>query len=116
MLLDVYRELPGSAVSVYVVEGRGRPVDQRAEALELLVGHLVEGGLSRLVLDHVEEHQQKRDRRVLASALRGHDVSYCHETPHSRETMLWVPDAAAWCVGRRPWRSHLDGWVTVLRA
>jgi hypothetical protein len=31
--------------------------------------------------------------------------------------MLWVPDAVAWCTGRKDrWRHELDGWATILQA
>lgn len=110
-LLDLYRVLPGAAASVYVVTGSGRPVDQRVDALERLVAHLLIDGLDRVILDHVHDAQQRRDRQTLARALRGRDVSYSFETAHSTEPLLWIPDAVAWCVGRNDWRHHLDGWV-----
>jgi hypothetical protein len=114
-LLDAYRVLPGSAVSAVAVKGCGRPVDHRASALELLVSHLIEDGLSRLILDHVDEKQRRRDRQVLSAALRGHVISYSHEPAHSREPMLWVPDAVAWCLGRAAWRLHVTTWARVIQ-
>lgn len=86
-------------------------VEQRALLLRTLVIDLVAGGLDRLLLDHVDDAQQRRDRQVLAHALRGIDVAYDFGPPHTSEPMLWAPDAIAWCAGRRDWRPQLDGWV-----
>jgi hypothetical protein len=115
-LLAVYRALPGIDVLVYEHRGGARALDQRERCLDLVATELLGRGACRLVLDHVDDAQRRRDRRVLARRLDGTGVSYGHEPAHSREPMLWVPDAAAWCAGRSDWRSHIDGWATIRRA
>jgi hypothetical protein len=114
-LLAIYRELPGVTVTVDVVDLRiGRPVAQRAHALGHLMPRLLGAGIDRLVFDHVDVADARRDRQALIHLTRGRPIAYGHEPPHSGEPMLWVPDAAAWCAGRPGWRSELDGWAAVV--
>ena len=120
-MLETFKALPGTEVAVCVVVAQG-PVQRRRQlALEALVAELVAGGLDRLVLDHVDADQRRRDEQTLARALRTGDrheqVTYSHEPAHSTEAMLWVPDAAAWCAGRCDrWRHELVGWARVFDA
>lgn len=114
-MLGVFRQLPG-ATYVCVTTARSDVIDQRASALTAIVRALVADGLDRLVLDNVNNAQQHRDRQTMWRALgRSTPITFSHEVPHSREPMLWVPDAVAWCAGRvDDWRTALDGWVTVV--
>jgi hypothetical protein len=113
-LVAFYRELPGTTVSVYVIDASaGPPVAQRARALHLLVPQLLELGVDRIVFDHVDHADALRDRQILVKLTRGYDVDYGHEPPHTSEPMLWVPDAAAWCAGRPGWKAELEGWVAI---
>jgi hypothetical protein len=113
-LLDVFSLLTGVEHLVVVGSGGDPVLRLRERCLEAMALHLYRGGLDRLVLDHVEAVQQRRDRSVLARALSGTGVSYSHEPAHSTEPMLWPPDAIAWCPGRQEWRHHLNGWVSTL--
>ena len=115
-MLAAFRGLVGLDVLVYEVIGASRPVQARERCVDLLIAELLGGGISRVVLDHVEDAQRRRDRQVLARRLDGTAISYGHEPAHSREPMLWVPDAIAWCAGRSEWRRELAGWVTIRRA
>ena len=112
-LLAAYRSMAGVEVGVWEALGDGPSVDRRARCLDRLLTDLLDGGISRIVLDHIEEVQRVRDRRLLARRLRGMAVSYSHEVAHCREPMLWVPDAVAWCAGLPDWRRDLEGWVTL---
>jgi hypothetical protein len=113
--LAIYRDLPGVTVTVGVVDAKaGRPVAQRAYALERLVPRLLNAGIDRMVFDHIDDADARRDRRTLIDLTRGTNIAYGHEPPHSSEPMLWIPDAAAWCAGRAGWRSQLDGWAEVI--
>jgi len=111
-MLKVFRDLPGCSTDVVVTTARGSVVEQRARCLGALAVTIMANGLDRLVLDHVEPTQQRRDRQTLAPVL-GRTATYAHELEHSAEPMLWIPDAVAWCVGRRGWFRELDGWVIV---
>ena len=115
-LLAAYKSLEGADHLVYVAERGERPLNQRERCLDLLIAELVGQGISRVVLDHMDDTHQRRDRSVLGRRLDGTRVSYVHEPAHSREPMLWVPDAIAWCAGHRAWRRELQGWVTIRRA
>jgi len=120
-MLDTFKDLPGANVTICVVTSAGPVPTRRARAFDALVARLLEGGLDRLVLDHVDVAQQRRDRQTLGRALqagpRHQAVTYSHEPAHSTEPMLWVPDAAAWCAGRRDrWRHDLDDWATTFTA
>ena len=110
-MLAVFRELPGASI-VCISTKHTSVIECRATLLRTLAAHLIDGGISRIVLDHVDDTQQRRDRRTLAAVLRGTTVTYGFESPQSTEIMLWVPDAVAWCAGRAGWRSDLQGWVT----
>jgi hypothetical protein len=114
-LLAAYRGLNGVDHVVYESLGHQGLVERRARCLDLLLGELLVGGISRVVLDHVDEAQRRRDRRLLARRLDGTSVSYSHEAAHCREPMLWVPDAIAWCAGLAGWRRELEGWVSILQ-
>jgi hypothetical protein len=120
-MLDTFRELPGSDVVVCVVSSKEPVNRRRTKALTALVTELIGGGLDRLVLDHVDLDQRRRDEQTLARTLHAAGrqglVTYSHEPAHSTEPMLWVPDAAAWCAGRKDrWRHELIGWATVFDA
>lgn len=112
-MLTTFRDLPGASVVCISANPTSVPAC-RAELLGVLVGHLLVGGLDRIVLDHVDDNTQRRDRRVLVKTLRGTRISYGFEPPHSTEMMLWVPDAVAWCAGRNEWRHELRDWVTTI--
>jgi hypothetical protein len=112
-LLGAYKALDGVDVGVWEVLGDGTSVERRARCLDQMVSDLLAVGISRIVLDHIDEGQQVRDRQLLARRLRGTTVSYDHEVAHCREPMLWVPDAVAWCAGLADWRRELDDWVTI---
>lgn len=113
-LLGVFRELPG-ATYVCMTTSSDAVVERRALLLDRVVQQLLVGGLDRLVLDYIDEEQQRRDRKVLWSTLRSaRTVEFSYEVPHSGEPMLWVPDALAWCAGHPDWRSSLVDWVNVL--
>lgn len=112
-MLAVFRELPGAS-SVCISTTHASVPECRAQLLDRLMAHLLAGGLDRIVLDHVDHKMQYRDKQVLIRALRGTGVSYSFEPPHTTETMLWVPDAVAWCAGRDGWRGELADWVTTI--
>lgn len=115
-VLGVFRELVGVELLVYETTGACRTIEARARCLDLMMAELLGGGISRVVLDHVEHTQRRRDRQLLARRLDGTAISYGHEPAHSREPMLWIPDAIAWCAGRQEWRRALAGWVAIRRA
>ncbi len=114
--LAAYRALPGTTIVIYEDRGPGRrPVDQRDACLDHLASELLGRRVDRLVLDHVDHAQRRRDRQLLGRRLDGTGVSYGHEPAHSTEPLLWLPDAAAWCAGRPDWRHQLEGWAVVRR-
>jgi len=97
-MIALFAELPSSSY-VCVTKSAKRPIERRAIVLDALVAQLVEGGLDRLVLGHIDPDQQRLDRQVLARVLRGTGVAYSHEVANTSEPMLWVPDAIACCAG-----------------
>lgn len=112
-MLEVFANLDGIEVTAMTTTTSGTVIEQRSRCLAALASDLVAGGVDRLVLDHVEDSQRRRDRRDLARAIRGTDASYGPEPDHSSEALLWIPDAVAWCVGRKGWRPSLRGWVRI---
>ena len=114
--LAAYRALDGVTVLIYEHRGHGQPpVHQRAECLELMASELLGRSIDRLILDHVDDAQRRRDRQLLGRRLDGTGISYSHEPAHSTEALLWLPDAAAWCAGRPEWRQQLHDWATIRR-
>lgn len=71
----------------------------RQICLSAVVPKMVDLGVSRLVLESCQ-HQDARDRRTLAAAVRktGGQLSYEHFRP-AEDALLWVSDALAWCYG-----------------
>lgn len=73
---------------------------------------LVELGVTRLVIES-NQHQDERDRRVLAKELR-HTIgtfTYEHLKP-AEDPILWVADAVAWCHGAGgDWSRRLRGTI-----
>lgn len=110
-LLGEFAMLPSvSAVAVSV--HRGEPsVAQRSRALRVLAARLLTGGVNRIVLDHVENVQQQRDRADLMRVLGASAVEYTHDVSGSTEPLLWVADAIAWCAGQPRWQARTPGWV-----
>lgn len=114
-MLDLFRGLPGASTVCVSTTHTSIP-RCRHQLLSTLVTHLLDGGLDRLILDHVDDKQQRRDKQTLWQILgRNSDISFSHEIAHSTEPLLWIPDAIAWCAGRSDWRDQLDGWVTTIR-
>jgi hypothetical protein len=114
--LAAYRALTGTTILIY--EDRGpnrRPVAQRDACLDHLASELIGRRVDRLILDHVDDTQRRRDRQLLGRRLDGTGISYSHEPAHSTEPLLWLPDAAAWCAGRPDWRYQLEGWAQIRR-
>ncbi|MBP2339480.1 hypothetical protein JOF41_005658 [Saccharothrix coeruleofusca] len=85
-------------------------VRARQVCLTDVVPHLVDPGVSRLVLESCQ-HQDAEDRRVLAGAVRkaGGGLSYAHFKP-AEDPVLWISDALAWCYGAGgDWRRRVSG-------
>jgi len=112
-MLAAFGELPGVEVVAIRTGAIGTVIEQRSRTLRSLVALVQAGGLDRIVLDHVEPLQRSRDRRDISQVLRGSRTLYGHEPSHSTEPLLWIPDAIAWCIGRRDWRARIDPWVKV---
>lgn len=77
----------------------GHDIAARHVCLSAVVPRLIDLGVSRLVLESCQ-HQDARDRRTLAEAVRkaGGELSYEHFRP-AEDALLWVSDALAWCYG-----------------
>jgi hypothetical protein len=77
----------------------GRDVAARQVCLSAVVPAMIDLGVSRLVLESCQ-HQDARDRRTLAEAVRkaGGELGYEHFRP-AEDALLWVSDALAWCYG-----------------
>ncbi|PRY43463.1 hypothetical protein [Umezawaea tangerina] len=74
-----------------------------------VVARLVELSVSRLVLESCQ-HQDVRDRKVLAEALRKTPGPLAYEHFRPREDpLLWASDAIAWCYGAGgDWRRRVE--------
>lgn len=99
-MLDTMVELD-VGVRAYVMRLTGRSERARALLLNRALWDLAELGVAELVLESRQEHNDVRDRRIIAAAQRAGMASpelvYRHERPHS-EPLLWLPDAAAGAV------------------
>lgn len=82
----------------------------RDRCLRALAGHALSSGLSVLVCDTRGADRDRRDRRALSQALRGHDDSLAYSHRGSRdEPLLALPDGIGWAVGAgRPWRDLIS--------
>lgn len=113
-MLVTFRSLPGTKFIVADNRSNASTIDKRRQCLTTVVHELLDLNVARIVLDHIDETQQARDRQALAPLLNPGDVSYSHEVAHSVEPLLWIPDAIAWCAGAKPeWRHQIEGWVTI---
>jgi len=80
----------------------------RQRCLARLVNDLLVARAHRLVLDS-RQHRDRRDLATIYQALNSRpsrsDLTYEH-LDSANEALLWLPDAIAWCYGRRgdPWR------------
>ncbi|MPV50410.1 hypothetical protein GCG21_10430 [Pseudactinotalea sp. HY160] len=70
-------------------------------------------GVDRLVIER-DESLQRADRSTIAEVVRrdeGASLEYRHAGPHE-QPLLWVGDAAAWCVTNGgEWRRRADPLV-----
>jgi hypothetical protein len=81
----------------------------RQTCLTELVPVVLALDVRRLVLESCQ-HQDARDRRTLAAAVREHGggLEYEHRRP-SEDPLLWVSDAVAWCYGAGgEWRRRAE--------
>lgn len=98
----------------WVIIGRGGDIrKQRNELLVCAAGILLNAGATSVVLDHVDHHEQMRDRRVLASGFGADTVAYQHAPfAAAADPLVSVADVIAWTAGRKEMRSLLPSWVT----
>lgn len=77
----------------------GHDAAARQVCLSAVAPKMIDLGVSRLVLESCQ-HQDARDRRTLAGAVRkaGGELNYEHFRP-AEDPLLWVSDALAWCYG-----------------
>lgn len=80
--------------------------------MEALLVDLVDLGGQRLVIECREASQDKRERRLIATAVRRGaapvDLAYDHLRARD-EPLLWVSDAVAWAYGAGPqWRPRAE--------
>lgn len=110
----IIAQLVGSGVQAHVwVCGHKSDIEARERCLGAIAERLANLGVSRLVIES-NQHQDQRDRRVLARALRscGRPFSYEHMRP-TEDPILWAADAVAWCYGAGgDWRRRIR---TILR-
>lgn len=99
LLLAQMSEL-GIHVTAFSVRGPRERV-ARQKCLEALVDRLVAASSADLVLESVNQNVDAADRKIIREHLqkRGAEtaLSYRHAVP-AQEPMLWVADAAAWCI------------------
>ncbi|WP_033436643.1 hypothetical protein [Saccharothrix sp. NRRL B-16314] len=84
-------------------------VTARQVCLSAVVPKMIDLRVSRLVLESCQ-HQDVRDRRTLAEAVRkaGGELGYEHFRP-AEDALLWVSDALAWCHGAGgEWRRRVS--------
>jgi hypothetical protein len=90
----------GIYVTAFSVRGPRERV-ARQKCLEALVDRLVAASSADLVLESVNQNVDTADRKIIREHLqkRGAEtaLSYRHAVP-AQEPMLWVADAAAWCI------------------
>lgn len=113
-LVAVFAALEGVRVVAVRTGLPGPVIAQRERCLGRLAEHLSASNVDRVLLDHVEPHQQRRDRAILHPRLHASGTEFSHLDDHSAEPMLWIPDAVAWCVGHPVWRREVDEWVEVI--
>ncbi|WP_280235589.1 hypothetical protein [Nocardia cyriacigeorgica] len=90
----------------------------RAACLSAVVEDLATSGGTRLVLE-TDDSLIDSDKRVLYQAVRKCDVAdrlTYHHMRASAEPILWISDAAAWCVAKGgPWRERVDPKIESVR-
>lgn len=114
------REVISSIIGLNVVRGLiytgPRPVSRaRPACLSTLADDALRMGVGRLVLDHGEENQNKRDRTTLQATLTKSDVRYLH-APSWEHPGLQVADIIAWAYGAGgDWRRRISPMIEVVR-
>jgi hypothetical protein len=81
-----------------VLDGRSMP-NARQPVMAALTAELIAMRVGSWVIESVEPVQDRRDRRVIAEAVRRLDhrdeFVYAHRPPHA-EPLLWAADGLAW--------------------
>ncbi len=108
-LLDAIQELP-VRTRLYT-SAKKQPI-ARQRAMDALLVDLLDLGGQRLVIECREASQDKRERRLIAAAVRRGaapvDLAYGHLRARD-EPLLWVSDAVAWAYGAgQQWRSRAE--------
>ena len=108
-LLDAMRELP---VRTRLYTSAEKEPIARQRALEALLVDLLGLGGQRLIIECREASQDKRERHLIATAVRRSaapaDLAYDHLRARD-EPLLWVSDAVAWAYGAGPqWRPRAE--------
>jgi len=88
----------GVEVRAYSTELGARSERARVLCLNRMLWDLLELGVTELVIESRQEHNDAKDRRTIATAQRlgraPRQLLYRFERPHA-EPLLWLPDAAA---------------------
>ncbi|WP_249357758.1 hypothetical protein [Nocardia cyriacigeorgica] len=105
-------------IAVYDATQIRNAASARTACLHAVVEDLAACGGTRLVLE-TDDSLIDSDKRVLYQAVRKLDVAdsltYHHMRP-SAEPILWISDAAAWCVAKGgPWRRRVDPVIDSVR-
>lgn len=111
-LLVAMAELP---VRALVYTSSEREPTARQSAMAALLADLVGLKGQRLIIEHREQSQDRRERAQIAAAIRNRTapagLDYRHLKGHE-EPLLWVADAVAWAYGAgREWHRRTAGLV-----
>ena len=111
-LLTRISKLP---LRVLVYESTEREPTARRLAIDALLQDLIPLKGSRLIIEHREFSQDRRERSQIAAAVHKQaapkDLEYKHLSRYE-EPILWVADAVAWAHGAgRDWRLRVEGLI-----
>ena len=115
-LLDAMRELP---VRTRLYTSAEKEPIARQRDMEALLVDLLDLGAQRLVIECREAGQDKRERHLIATAVRRGaapaDLAYVHLRARD-EPLLWVSDAVAWAYDAGPrWRPRAELLIDFVR-
>ena len=115
-LLVAMADLP---VRALMYTSREREPTARQSAIAALLSDLVDLKGQRLIIEHREHSQNRRERAQIAAAIRNGiaptGLDYQHLDAHE-EPMLWVADAVAWAYGAGgEWRRRAQTLVNSVR-
>ncbi|MEU0094528.1 hypothetical protein [Kribbella sp. NPDC006257] len=109
---EILSTLAGLGLQVYLYRTAiaGRPIrDSRDQCLEVLVGALLDLGVTRLVIESCS--QDRRDEQVIQPILNRRAATgfvWLHSVP-SADPLLWAADATAWAYGKGgDWRRRVE--------